>query len=95
MAKNQVTLFEIAGFAVKVDWSWAILAMLIAWSLAQGFFPSLYEGLPTAAYWWMGIAGVIGLFVAVPVTAVLFALRSAVVSILEPDPRPSLPGLIC
>ena len=65
MAKNQVTLFEIAGFAVKVDWSWAILAMLIAWSLAQGFFPSLYEGLPTAAYWWMGVAGVIGLFLSI------------------------------
>lgn len=65
MAKHQVTLFEIAGFAVKVDWSWAILAMLIAWSLAQGFFPSLYEGLPTAAYWWMGVAGVIGLFLSI------------------------------
>lgn len=65
MAKNQVTLFEIAGFAVKVDWSWAILAMLIAWSLAQGFFPSLYEGLPTAAYWWMGVAGVLGLFLSI------------------------------
>ena len=65
MAKNQVTLFEIAGFAVKVDWSWAILAMLIAWSLAEGFFPSLYEGLPVAAYWWMGVAGVLGLFLSI------------------------------
>ncbi len=65
MAKSQVTLFEIAGFAVKVDWSWAILALLIAWSLAQGFFPSLYAGLPVAAYWWMGVAGVLGLFLSI------------------------------
>lgn len=65
MARNQVTLFEIAGFAVKVDWSWAILALLIAWSLAQGFFPSLYEGLPQAAYWWMGVMGVLGLFLSI------------------------------
>lgn len=63
--RHQVTLFEIAGFAVKVDWSWAILAVLIAWSLAQGFFPSLYEGLPVAAYWWMGVAGVAGLFLSI------------------------------
>lgn len=65
MFRNQVTLFEIAGFAVKVDWTWAILAMLIAWTLAQGFFPALYEGLPAAAYWWMGIAGVLGLFLSI------------------------------
>lgn len=65
MFKNQVTLFDVAGFAVKVDWSWAILALLIAWSLAQGFFPSLYEGLPTLTYWWMGIAGVLGLFLSI------------------------------
>lgn len=65
MAKTQVTLFQVAGFTVKVDWSWAILAMLIAWSLAEGFFPSLYEGLPVVAYWWMGVAGVLGLFLSI------------------------------
>jgi putative heme transporter len=40
------------------------------------------------------IAGVIGLFVAVPVTAVLLALRAAALSVLQPDPAPVLPGLI-
>jgi predicted PurR-regulated permease PerM len=40
------------------------------------------------------LAGVIGLFIAVPVAAVLMALRTAVLSILEPDPPPVLPGLI-
>jgi len=65
MRKNEVVLFEIAGFAVKVDWSWVILAILIAWSLAEGFFPSLYSGLPSITYWWMGIAGVVGLFLSI------------------------------
>jgi len=40
------------------------------------------------------IAGIVGLFAAVPVTAVLLALGGAVVSILEPIPHPELPGLV-
>ena len=65
MRKGEIVLFDIAGFAVKIDWSWAILAVLIAWSLAEGFFPALYSGLPTLTYWWMGAAGVIGLFLSI------------------------------
>lgn len=62
MFGKQVSLFKLAGFVVKLDMSWVFLALLIAWSLAQGFFPTYYEGLPKAVYWWMGLAGVLGLF---------------------------------
>lgn len=62
MFGRSLTLFEIFGFKININLSWAFIAILIAWSLALGFFPRLYEGLPTATYWWMGIAGVIGLF---------------------------------
>jgi len=65
MRKGEIVLFDIGGFAVKIDWSWAILAVMIAWSLAEGFFPALYSGLPTLTYWWMGAAGVIGLFLSI------------------------------
>jgi len=40
------------------------------------------------------LAGIIGLFVAVPVTAVVLAVAGAVVAMLEPDERPQLPALI-
>ncbi len=40
------------------------------------------------------IAGVIGLFAAVPLTAVVFAVARATVAIIEPDPTPPLPGLV-
>lgn len=63
MFGRQVTLFEIFGFRVKVDLSWAFLALLIAWSLAQGLFPELYEGLTVATYWWMAVVGVIGVLI--------------------------------
>ncbi|MGI9449854.1 MAG: site-2 protease family protein [Geminicoccaceae bacterium] len=62
MFGRTLTLFKILGFKININLSWAFIAILIAWSLALGFFPRLYEGLPTTTYWWMGIAGVIGLF---------------------------------
>lgn len=40
------------------------------------------------------LAGVIGLFAAVPVTAVLFAVAKATLEILKPEPPPTLPGLV-
>lgn len=65
MRRSEIILFDLGGFAVKIDWSWAILAVLIAWTLAEGLFPSLYAGLPALTYWWMGIAGVGGLFLSI------------------------------
>lgn len=55
-------LFEIFGFEVKLDASWFFLALLVSWSLAQGYFPALYEGLPKQIYWSMGVFGAIGIF---------------------------------
>ncbi|HDP98831.1 MAG TPA: site-2 protease family protein [bacterium] len=62
MFGKSVRLFKLLGFSVKIDISWLILALLITWSLAKGLFPTYFENLPTATYWWMGVAGAIGLF---------------------------------
>lgn len=62
MFGKRITLFSVLGIRIGIDVSWLFLALLVAWSLAQGFFPMVHEGLPTLAYWWMGLAGVIGLF---------------------------------
>ena len=40
------------------------------------------------------LAGVVGLFAAVPVTAVLLAVAAATVAIVDPGPRPELPALV-
>jgi Zn-dependent protease/predicted transcriptional regulator len=61
MFGRSLTLFELLGFKVKIDASWIFLALLITWSLARGYFPSVYEGLSPATYWWMGVTGLIGL----------------------------------
>ncbi len=65
MFSRSVRIFHLFGFEVKVDPSWLILAVLITWSLARGLFPAYYQGLSSAAYWWMGVAGTLGLFLAI------------------------------
>ncbi|HYZ40974.1 MAG TPA: site-2 protease family protein, partial [Stellaceae bacterium] len=58
---HRVKLLTLAGFTVWIDASWLIFAGLFAWTLAAGVFPSTVPGLPTATYWWMAVAGAIGL----------------------------------
>lgn len=65
MFGRSVTLFKLFGFAVRVDVSWIVIAVLITWSLAEGFFPFQYGNLSAATYWWMGGAGALGLFASI------------------------------
>ncbi|MEQ8966485.1 MAG: site-2 protease family protein [Azospirillaceae bacterium] len=61
MFAPSIRLFSLFGFDVKVDASWLLLAVLIVWSLAAGYFPSVAPGLEPATYWSMGVIGLIGL----------------------------------
>lgn len=62
MFGRRFDLFRLFGVQVQVDASWLILAFLIAWSLATGYFPYQYEYLSSFQYWGLGILGAIGLF---------------------------------
>jgi Zn-dependent protease len=65
MFGKSIKLFKLFGFEVKIDLSWIIIAILIAWSLSIGFFPFHYKNLSAQAYWSMGIIGALGLFLSV------------------------------
>jgi Zn-dependent protease len=65
MFGKSVKLFRLFGFTVKIDLSWFIILVLITWSLAEGLFPIVYEGLPRATLWLMGLAGALGLFASI------------------------------
>ena len=54
-------LFRIFGFDVKLNLTWLLLGLLITWTLAAGLFPQDYPGLAVGTYWWMGVAGAIGI----------------------------------
>jgi len=62
MFGKRITLFRLFGFAVHVDLSWIVIAVLITWSLTAGLFPFQYRGLSAGTYWMMGLAGALGLF---------------------------------
>jgi Zn-dependent protease/CBS domain-containing protein len=61
MLGRSLTLFSLFGIEVKVNLGWALIATFIAWSLAQGVFPSFHEGLPASTYWAMAVVAVAGL----------------------------------
>lgn len=65
MFGKRIRLFNLLGFEVNIDFSWIIIALLIAWSLSTGLFPFHYEHLSTRTYWLMGIGGAIGLFLSI------------------------------
>jgi Zn-dependent protease/CBS domain-containing protein len=65
MFGRRFKLFKLFGFEVRIDASWIIIAVLVTWSLALGYFPFRSPGLSQQAYWWMGIAGALGLFAAI------------------------------
>lgn len=65
MFGKRITLFKLLGFEVRLDLSWFILAILITWSLAKSFFPYYFKDLPDSTYWWMGVAGTLGLFISI------------------------------
>lgn len=62
---GSVTRFRLLGVEINIHVSWVLFALLIAWSLASGAFPALYEGLPTSGYWVMAVIAVIGLAVSI------------------------------
>lgn len=62
MFRSSVVLFRLFGFRVRADWSWLLIALLVTWSLAEGFFPASHPGLSPAVLWVLGAAGALGLF---------------------------------
>lgn len=62
MPARQIRLFRLLGFEVKLDASWVILALLVSWSLATGYFPAELPGYSPPRYWGIAALGACGLF---------------------------------
>ncbi len=65
MFGKKIHLFTLFGFEVGIDFTWFLLAIFVAWSLAAGLFPLYYKGHTVGIYWAMGIAGALGLFLSI------------------------------
>ncbi|MCR4404461.1 MAG: site-2 protease family protein [Candidatus Acetothermia bacterium] len=54
--RNALAIGRIFGIEVQLDYSWFIIFVLVAWSLAVGYFPQGYPDWPVALYWGLGLA---------------------------------------
>lgn len=51
---NGLAIGHVRGVAIRLNWSVAVIAALIAWSLADTVFPDIADGRSTEAYWAAG-----------------------------------------
>lgn len=63
--KSLFRIGSIAGIEIGIHYTWIFVFILIAWSLAEGFFPDAYPGWARGTYWITGIAASLLLFVSV------------------------------
>jgi Zn-dependent protease len=74
MFGKRIHLFTVYGFKIRLDASWFVLAVLVTWSLATGFFPVVTPNLGPTAHWMLGVAGALGLFASIVVHEVSHAV---------------------
>lgn len=65
MFGKKIPLFKLFGFQINIDWSWFIVFILVAWSLAASAFPAQYGDLSQTTYWIMGVIGALALFASI------------------------------
>ena len=67
LLRPRVRLGKIAGIEVGLHYSWFVVPVLVAWSLAVELLPDQYPGWTSAAYWGTGV--LVGLMLSVSVLA--------------------------
>jgi Zn-dependent protease/CBS domain-containing protein len=63
--QSSIRLGRVAGIEIGLHYTWLFAVILIAWSLAAGYFPSVVPGVGAGTYWALGIVAALLLFVSV------------------------------
>src|SRR4030088_2166431 len=62
MMQGSLRLGTLAGIDIRVHYTWFFAFILIAWSLALGYFPTANAGLGAGTYWILGVVAALLLF---------------------------------
>jgi Zn-dependent protease/CBS domain-containing protein len=65
MTRHQIILGQIFGITIGLDYSWFLILLLLAWSLAVGYYPAVFPAQPVPLYWALGAVSAIMLFASV------------------------------
>ena len=71
-----IQLFRVGGIRIRLDYSWAIIFLLVLWSLAAGYFPAAVPGRGGGAYWLAGLVATLLLFASILVHELSHALMA-------------------
>lgn len=63
--RRGIRLFKVIDIQVTIDYTWFIVFALVAWSLAEGYFPYSRPDLQLSHYWFMGGVSSLLLFASV------------------------------
>lgn len=77
---------RLAGIDINIHFSWLLIVALLSWTLADGVFPDHYKEWSTTAYWLVGVAAAVLLFV----TVLIHELAHALVAIRRGVPVPRI-----
>lgn len=76
MRMGGIDVARIFGIRLRLDWSWFFVLFLLTWTFATFDFPLRAPGFAPAAYWWLGFAGALLLFVSVLVHELAHAVTA-------------------
>ena len=60
-----IPLGRILGIPIDLDYSWFLIFVLLAWTLAVRYYPTEFPGWPSVQYWILGAVTAIMLFASV------------------------------
>lgn len=65
MLRKGIPIGRIFGIQIDLDYSWFLIVGLLAWMLAESYFPVKFPGWASGEYWLVGIIAAVMLFVSV------------------------------
>jgi Zn-dependent protease len=63
--ENAWRIGSVLGIPLRIHFSWLVIFALVSWSLAVGYFPTLFPDLPVWSYWLKGILAALLLFISI------------------------------
>src|SRR5439155_91156 len=78
LMRGAIRLGRILGIPIGANYTWFIALWVLAWSLADAYYPARFPGFPASTYWTMGLISTILLFASVVVHELGHAVAAGV-----------------